>query len=1619
LAFAQTQITDRAGLEGISANLAGSYVLTDDIDLSGANWTMLGTFTGTLDGNGHVITGLTMTSGNPAAMFHTLKGTVKNLGFENASVITTGATSRTAVLAGFANSNAVIENCYIANSIVGGRWCVGSFVGRADGVMTIRNCYSSAYVYTYDWNNDGTGHVGGIIGNLFVDGCTVENCYFSGIIQKMPSSNSSTEGQVAGIVGWNGKGGPDQSNVSSTISNNVNLAPYLLSNHGKRRIAGSCRDQSGGEPTSGSNYSLSTTVVSSANDWGNTAAIITTGTATNKDGANIPDGDANAKTQSFYSGLGWDFTDIWTISEGASYPCFSWAKDTTSFVVVPASVLSTLRVEEGAPLDLSKYIFSGRGRALTFTTGDPRVSISGSVITLIPPVLVDEVIGITVKEANYPQTYTLQVTLQATQSKNANLSNITLSEGELIPAFSPDVTSYKVLIPLNVTSITATATKDDALSSVAGDGAKDVTTGATQTITVTAEYGNTKDYVISYVIPEYINDLEGLEGIGDNSNGNYMLTDDIDLSGKNWMPLGDFTGTLDGNGHVIKNMTINLAQNGTAFFQRIKGSAVVKNLGFENASVTNLTESRTAILAGFLEGSAVIENCYIANSTILGRWCVGSFVGRATNITDGGTAAIRNCYSSATIFHSNENNNGRGMTGGIIGNIFDGNKMVVEKCYFAGIIQKVYRATENTITEGNIAGIVGWIGQDGTQTISGYTVQNNVNLAPYILSNYGKHRISSTRGDENVNDPTPGPNYSLSSSVVSIYDDWGNTSAIITTGTSTNKDGENIPDGDENAKAQTFYETTLGWDFTNKWEITTGGSYPKFQWADNTRPHFVTTPISSFPLSGSATIDLGKYIFSGRGLPLTFSSLSDKIQITGSVASIVPSATISTMETVTITVKEGNLTPVRELQINLIPTVVHIAAEADLEQIRTTPNGNFVLDNDITMTSEWTPVNNFTGTLDGNGHVIFGLTPVAQDGTAFFKTISGNAIVKNLGFENVNVNGGNNVRCAVVAGYMEGSTLIENCYIANSTISGRWHVGSFVGRVAGSNSTDRAIIRNCYSSAFIYTPQYSNDVDTENSGHAGGIVGVFNNANNTVQNCYFAGVIQRNPSVYRPDEGQVAGIVAWNNGNNNVIEKNVNLAPYLLSNNGKHRISSVQGNEETNNPSGPNYSLSTTVVSTCDDWENTSAIVTAGTSTNKDGADIPGGDENAKTQTFYETTLGWDFTDNWEITTDGGYPKFQWADDTRPHFVVPNIEISLTNLASVDLSKYIFSGRGLNLTFSTTSDKINIVGSEISFAQPVLAEVTVTVDVKEGSLTQTYPLSIKLIPALPFEIAANSEREASEYNPVSYTDIVFNEGSQLTGIAPEGLNVNGVVKVKKTFAKDGWYAIGFPFDINNVSCDVDIAGDDNYDKNELKTYNPNGGSGNLGDYWLKYYDGSAFVYYADGSTNIAAGGYALQVPDVLDGATFTFTSANGITISNSSNFAISPDAYAHVSNPSVANTSISPLDVIGTYYIFGINPAARADFGRLTVENAALKTALAPFESVIIANGNTPLLSSLNIDNLTALPKIDLSGEKIIAVEYYNLQGQKIEQLQDNSVYIMKSVYESGKTVVSKLKTKN
>src|SRR5262245_7671534 len=90
--------------------------------------------------------------------------------------------------------------------------------------------------------------------------------------------------------------------------------------------------------------------------------------------------------------------------------------------------------------------------------------------------------------------------------------------------------------------------------------------------------------------PTVIYTIKDLQAIQNNLSGYYVLGANIDASGFNFTPIGSastpFTGTLDGQGHTISNLTINSSAYEVGLFGDIGTTGVVQNLGLINLSVT-------------------------------------------------------------------------------------------------------------------------------------------------------------------------------------------------------------------------------------------------------------------------------------------------------------------------------------------------------------------------------------------------------------------------------------------------------------------------------------------------------------------------------------------------------------------------------------------------------------------------------------------------------------------------------------------------------------------------------------------------------------------------------------------------------------------------------------------------------------------------------------------------------------------------------------------------------------------------------------------------------------------------------------------------------------------------
>ena len=173
--------------------LSANYEQIENIDLTGTNWTPIGSpsngsqpFTGTFNGNGYTITGLNIVTeqyDSQQGMFGVIDtdGVVKNLALVNCTV-GGGANYNIGGVAGI--NNGTVISCSVSGNIIGGD-TVGGVVGYNLG--TVQNCYSTAAV------NGGGNSIGGVVGN---NEETVQNCYSAANV-------SGGDSDIGGVVGSN------------------------------------------------------------------------------------------------------------------------------------------------------------------------------------------------------------------------------------------------------------------------------------------------------------------------------------------------------------------------------------------------------------------------------------------------------------------------------------------------------------------------------------------------------------------------------------------------------------------------------------------------------------------------------------------------------------------------------------------------------------------------------------------------------------------------------------------------------------------------------------------------------------------------------------------------------------------------------------------------------------------------------------------------------------------------------------------------------------------------------------------------------------------------------------------------------------------------------------------------------------------------------------------------------------------------------------------------------------------------------------------------------------------------------------------------------------------------
>ena len=182
--------------------------------------------------------------------------------------------------------------------------------------------------------------------------------------------------------------------------------------------------------------------------------------------------------------------------------------------------------------------------------------------------------------------------------------------------------------------------------------ATDWQAGGEYTYTVSLAAAKDLGYTIESDGSYTVTSADGLMNVAELVNGgktdiNITLTADIDLTGKDWAPIGtsfsnSYTGTFDGGGHTITGLTFTTNDENAGLFGYLNRAGTVKNVVMEGVQITSNQIYGGSIGGVVGSGWGTIENCSVSGS-VSGTVYVGGVVG----VQIGGS--ITGCSSSATV----------------------------------------------------------------------------------------------------------------------------------------------------------------------------------------------------------------------------------------------------------------------------------------------------------------------------------------------------------------------------------------------------------------------------------------------------------------------------------------------------------------------------------------------------------------------------------------------------------------------------------------------------------------------------------------------------------------------------------------------------------------------------------------------------------------------------------------------------------------------------------------------------------------------------------------------------------------------------------------------------------
>ncbi|MBN2511852.1 MAG: hypothetical protein JXB18_02830 [Sedimentisphaerales bacterium] len=510
---------------------------------------------------------------------------------------------------------------------------------------------------------------------------------------------------------------------------------------------------------------------------------------------------------------------------------------------------------------------------------------------------------------------------------------------------------------------------------------------------------------------------------------NFKLMADIDMSvytGTQYRIIGNaatkFTGTFNGNGYVIRNLTYTtpLAVDYVGLFGWIE-DAFIQNLGIRNISMSS-TGKNIGGLAGRNYRSTVTA-CYTTGS-VTGTQYVGGLVGFNYE------AALVSCYSACLT-------SGGSYIGGLVGRLYNGS---ISACY----------ATGAATADSYVGGLIG------------RNYQGKVRCCYAAGKLYAAFSYGGICGDATIGGG---------------YEDTGNIWNTETSQTAFSVMGTG---------KTTLQMKTVSTYIEAGWDFNPSDGDPAEWWMPNN--HFPHLPWEVFYGGGSGTVANPYQIKTPEHMNTIGATPDDW------------ASHFKLMENIDMSAYTGT-------QYNIIGN-------------STTP---------------------FTGTFDGNKHIISSLTfttAEAVDHAGLFGWVE-NAVIRDLGLDNITIaSGGSNIGGLV--GHINNSGTIAACYMIGS-VSGSNNVGGLVG---------------LYDSGSITTGYAAGSVSGSND--VGGLVG--HQTAGTITACYATALVS--------GTGTVGGLVGFSTGTSESCFWDIQTSGQLLSAGGSGKAADQMKTQSTYTDAG-------------------------------------------------------------------------------------------------------------------------------------------------------------------------------------------------------------------------------------------------------------------------------------------------------------------------------------------------------------------------------------------------------------------------------------------------------------------